>query len=143
MTTQDVAWLVIAGAAVVIALAFASMALSAHRLASDTRDLAGQTDRLLAVLREELPAALGSITELSASTRQLTSDLRPRLERADQLADEVELTLVALREASEAVEQVVHTPADTVAGLRKSAKMVGGGIATSADRLRRVVTRDE
>jgi hypothetical protein len=59
------------------------------------------------------------------------------------LAAEAETTMVAVRELSGSVNEIVRGPADTVTGVKRSARMVGGGIASGADRLRRVITGDQ
>ena len=48
--------------------------------------------------------------------------------------------MVAVRELSSSVNEIVRGPADTVTGVKRSARMVGDGIASGADRLRRAIT---
>ena len=76
------------------------------------------------------------------SLDQLAGESAARLLILDQLADEAEATMVAVRDLSASVNEIVRGPADTVTGVKRSVSMVGGGIASGADRLRRVITGD-
>jgi methyl-accepting chemotaxis protein len=143
VNAQDVATLVVAGSIAVIALAFISIALSARSLSREARDLARDGDRLVTMLREELPKTIQSVEELSGSLRTLSVEVQPRLKRLDKLADEADATLVSLREASDALAQLARGPADTVVGVKKSVRAVGEGLASGADRLRRAVSRED
>ena len=156
---QDIFWLVAAVSAIVIAVSVAVIAWALARLAAEAGRAADETHGLVQVLREELPQTLDALQRASASPH----GSRPRspcrkwpsrsffgarclvLHEArkalgELLAAEAEATMVAVRELSGSVNDIVRGPADTVTGVKRSARMVGGGIASGADRLRRVIT---
>jgi hypothetical protein len=140
--TQELFWLVVAISMVVIAASLAAIAWAAVQLARDARRTADGTNVLMTVLRDEVPPTLVSLQRASVSLDQLAGESASRLLILDQLADEAEATMVAVRDLSASVHEIVRGPADTVSGVKRSARMVGGGIATGADRLRRVITGD-
>ena len=137
---QDIFWLVAAGSAIVVAVSVAVIAWALARLAADAGRTADETHGLVEVLRQELPPTLAALQRSSASLEQLAAESAARLLTVDQLAAEAEATMVAVRELSGSVNDIVRGPADTVTGVKRSARMVGGGIASGADRLRRVIT---
>jgi uncharacterized protein YoxC len=137
---QDMFWLVAAVSMVVIAVSVAVIAWALVRLAAEAGRTADETDGLLQVLREELPPTLAAVERAAASIDQLAGEGAGALATFDTLATEAESTMVAVRELSGSVNDIVRGPADTVTGVKRSARMVGGGIASGADRLRRVIT---
>jgi uncharacterized protein YoxC len=139
---QDVLWLVVAISVLVIAVSVAAIAWALIRLANEAGRTAAETHRLMAVLQEELPLTLAVLQRASGSLDQLAAESAARLLILDQLGTEASATMVAARELSTSVNELVRGPADTVTGVKRSARMVGGGIATGADRLRRVITGD-
>ena len=140
--TEDLFWLVVAASMVVIAVSLATIAWAAVQLPKDARRTADETNALVTVLRDEVPPTLVALQRASQSLDQLAGESASRLLILDQLADEAEATMVAVRDLSSSVHEIVRGPAETVSGVKRSARMVGGGIATGADRLRRVITGD-
>ena len=139
---QDTFWLVVAISAVVIAVSIAVIAWALARLAAEAGRAADETHGLVQLMREELPLTLEVLQRASTSLEQLAGESAARLLTVDRLADEAEATMVAVRELSGSVNEIVRGPADTVTGVKRSVSMVGGGIASGADRLRRVITGD-
>ena len=139
---QDMFWLVVAISVIVIAVSIAVIAWSLARLAAEAGRTADETHGLVQALREELPQTLDALQRASASLEQLAGESAARLVTVDQLAVEAEATKVAVRELSGSVNDIVRGPAETVTGVKRSVSMVGGGIASGADRLRRVITGD-
>lgn len=137
---EDTFWLVLALCAVVIAVSVAIVAWAVVRLAREAGRTADETNALARVLREEVPPTLAALERAAASLEQLAGESAGRLVTIDQLAVEAEATMVAVRDLSHSVNEIVRGPADTVSGVKRSAKMVGGGIVQGADRLRRVIT---
>ena len=140
--TEDQFWLVVAGSMVVIAVSLAVIGWSVAQLARDARRTADETNALVAILRDEMPPTLAALQRASVSLDQLAGESAARLVILDQLADEAVTTMGAVRDLSASVHDIVRGPADTVSGVKRSVSMVGGGIATGADRLRRVITGD-
>jgi uncharacterized protein YoxC len=139
---QDVFWLVVAVSVVVIAVSFAVIAWALARLAAEAGRTADETHGLVQALREELPQTLEVLKRASTSLDHLAGESSARLLTLDDLAEEAEATMAAVRDLSSSVHDIVRGPADTAAGVRRSVGMVGGGIASGADRLRRVITGD-
>jgi hypothetical protein len=137
---QDTFWLVVALSAVVVAVSVATIAWALVRLAREAGRTADEGHGLLQVLREEMPPTLAALERAAASLDQLSGESAARLLVVDQLAAEAEMTMVAVRELSSSVNEIVRGPADTVTGVKRSARMVGDGIASGADRLRRAIT---
>ncbi len=137
---QEMFWLVVAVSAVVVAVSVATIAWALVRLAREAGRTADEGQGLLQVLREELPPTLAALERAAASLDQLSGESAARLLTLDQLAVEAETTMVAVRELSSSVNEIVRGPADTVTGVKRSARMVGDGIASGADRLRRAIT---
>jgi len=142
MTTQDLAMVVIAISAAVVAVAFVLIAVSVRGVSRDTSELAQHGEALIAALERDLPPTIQQVRELSASIAQLSSAAQPKLERLDSLADEAEATLVAVREVSSSLNGLVGGPAATVSSVKRSVKSVGEGMASGADRIRRAISRD-
>ncbi len=140
---QDMFWLVAAVSMVVIAVSVAVIAWALVRLAAEAGRTADETNGLVKVLREEIPPTLAAIERAAASVDQLAGEGAGTLATLDTLATEAETTMTAVRELSGSVNEIVRGPADTVTGVKRSARMVGGGIASGADRLRRVITGDQ
>lgn len=140
--TQELLWVVVAVSMVVIAVSGAAIAWAAVRLAGEARRTADETNLLVAVLRDEVPPTLTALQRASVSLDQLAGESASRLLMLDQLAEEAEATMVAVRGLSASVNEVVRGPAETVTGVKRSARMMGDGIASGADRLRRVITGD-
>ena len=137
---QETFWLVVAISAIVIAVSIAVIAWALARLAAEAGRTADETHGLVALLREELPQTLDALQRAAAGLEQLTGESAARLLTVDRLAEEAEATMLAVRELSGSVNDIVRGPADTVTGVKRSVSMVGGGIASGADRLRRVIT---
>jgi hypothetical protein len=97
----------------------------------------------MAVLQEELPSTITSLERTAASLDQLAGEGAARLVIADRLAEEAELTMTAVRDLSRSVHEIVRGPAETVTGVKRSARMVGDGIASGAGRIRRRITGDQ
>jgi uncharacterized protein YoxC len=142
MTTQDLAMVVIAISAAVVAVAFVLIAVSVYGLSHDARELGQRSDALIAALERELPPTIAQARELSASAAQLASAAQPRLDRLDSLADEAEATLIAVREVAATLNGLVRGPADTVSGVKRSVRVVGEGVASGANRIRRAIARE-
>ena len=140
---QDTLWLVVAVAAIVVAISFAVMALALWRLAGESRQTAKAGRELMAVLQEELPATITTLERTAASLDQLAGEGAARLVIADRLAEEAGLTMTAVRDLSRSVHEIVRGPAETVTGVKRSARMVGDGLASGADRIRRRITGDQ
>ena len=140
---QDVLWLVVAVAAVVVAISFAVMAWALWRLAGESRQTAKAGRELMAVLQEELPATITTLERTAASLDQLAGEGAARLVIADRLAEEAGLTMSAVRDLSRSVHEIVRGPAETVTGVKRSARMVGDGIASGADRIRRRISGEQ
>ena len=140
---QDTLWLVVAVAAVVVAVSFAVMAWALWRLAGESRQTAKAGRELMAVLQEELPATITTLERTAASLDQLAGEGAARLVIADRLAEEAGLTMTAVRDLSRSVHEIVRGPAETVTGVKRSARMVGDGLASGADRIRRRITGDQ
>jgi uncharacterized protein YoxC len=140
VTTQDLALIVIAISAGVVAVAFVLIALSVRDLGRDARRLAQHSEALITALEKELPPTIQQVRDVGASVAQLSSAAEPRLERLDRLSDEAEATLIAVREVSSTLNGLVRGPADTVSGVKRSVRVVGEGIASGADRLRKAVS---
>lgn len=138
--TQDLFWLVVAVSVVVIAISFAAIAWSTVRLSREAARTADEAHVLVEALRTDVPLTLAALQRTSESLDQLAGESAARLIVIDQLAIEAEATMIAVRELSASVNEIVRGPADTVTGVKKSARMVGGGIASGADKLRRVIT---
>jgi hypothetical protein len=141
--TDEQLTLVVAVSVVVIAGSFAVIAWSAWRLTTDARRTARATEDLVTMLNRELPPTLTAMQLISTSLDQLAEEGGRQLATVDRVATEAEQTMAAVRELSTTVNSIMRGPAETVTGVRKSAKMVGDGIASGADRLRRVITRSE
>ncbi len=140
---QDLFWLVAALSMVVIAISVAVIAWALVRLAAEAARTADETNGLVKVLREEMPPTLAAIERAAASMDQLAGEGAGALATFEGLATEAEATMVAVRGLSGSVNEIVRGPAETVTGVKRSARMVGGGIASGADRLRRAITGDE
>jgi uncharacterized protein YoxC len=140
---QETLWLVLATAAVVVAVSFAVMAVALWRLAAETRQTSKAGRELMATLQEELPATIRSLERTATSLDQLAGEGATRLVIADRLAEEAELTMTAVRDLSRSVHEIVRGPADTVTGVKRSARMVTDSVASGADRIRRRITGDQ
>jgi uncharacterized protein YoxC len=140
---QETLWLVLAVAAVVVAVSFAVMAVALWRLAAETRQTSKAGRELMATLQEELPATIRSLERTATSLDQLAGEGATRLVIADRLAEEAELTMTAVRDLSRSVHEIVRGPADTVTGVKRSARMVTDSVASGADRIRRRITGDQ
>jgi uncharacterized protein YoxC len=140
VTAQDLALLVIAISAGVVALAFVLIAVAVRDLGRDARRLAQHSQALITALEKELPPTIQQVRDLGTSVTDLSKAAEPRLERLDRLSDEAEATLIAVREVSSTLNGLVRGPADTVSGVKRSVRVVGEGIASGADRLRKAVS---
>lgn len=134
--------LVIAVCAIVITASVVAIAVALWRLAVDARTTAARTDTLLELLDAELPPTLAAVRSTARQIDELAGESTQRIVLLEQLAAEGQETMVAVRELSASVNEILRGPADTVTGVRRSAKMVGSGIASGADRLRRAITGD-
>lgn len=132
--------LVIALCAIVITASIVVITVALWRLAADARTTAARTDRLLELLDAELPPTLAAIRSTARELDELASESTQRIAILEQLAAEGQETMVAVRELSASVNEILRGPAETVTGVRRSARMVGSGIASGADRLRRAIT---
>lgn len=139
---QETFWLVLAIAAIVVAVSFAIMAWTVVRLAADARETSQVGRRLMVLLQEEVPSTISALERTATSLDQLAGEGAARLVTADRLAEEAELTMAAVRDLSRSVHEIVRGPADTVTGVKRSARMMGDGIASGADRIRRRLTGD-
>ena len=139
----ELLWLVIGVAAIVIAASVAVIALAVWRLAGDARTTTGHADRVLAMLDTELPPTLAAVRASARELDALAGESAARLVVVERLAEEGQETMVAVRELSASVNEILRGPADTVNGVRRSARMVGTGISQGADRLRRAIAGDE
>jgi hypothetical protein len=134
---QETLWLVLAVAAIVVAGSFVVMAWSLWRLAGETQRTAADGRDLMALLQQELPETIVALQRTATSLDQLAGEGAARLVIADRLAEEAELTMVAVRDLSRSVHEIVRGPADTVSGVKRSARMVTDSVASGADRIRR------
>ena len=80
------------------------------------------------MLRVELPATLKALERASDSLEQLAGESAGRLVTLDALATEGEATMVAVRELAGSLNEIMRGPADTVSGVRRSARMMGDGL---------------
>ena len=135
--------LVVAVAALVIAASVAAIAVALWRLAGDARATTSRADRVLTMVDTELPPTLAALRSTARELDALAGESAGRLVLLEQLAQEGQETMVALRELSGSVNEIMRGPADTVNGVRRSARMVGSGISQGADRLRRAIVGDE
>lgn len=132
--------LVIALCAIVITASVVAITVALWRLAADARTTAARTDSLLELLDAELPPTLAAVRSTARQLDELASESTQRIALLEQLATEGQETMIAVRELSASVNEILRGPADTVTGVRRSARMVGSGIASGADRLRRAIT---
>jgi hypothetical protein len=139
----ELLWLAIAIAAVAIGASAVAIAVAVWRLATDARVTATRADRVLAMLDTELPPTLAALRASTAELDALAGESAARLVMLERLAEEGQETMVAVRELSTSVNEILRGPADTVNGVRRSARMVGTGISVGADRIRRAITGDE
>jgi uncharacterized protein YoxC len=139
---QETLWLVLGVAAVVVAVSFAVMAWALVRVAGEARETARTGRQLMGLLQEELPATIKSLERTAASLDQLAGEGAARLVIADRLADEAGLTMTAVRDLSRSVHEIVRGPAETVTGVKRSARMVTDSVASGADRIRRRIAGD-
>jgi len=142
MTTQDLAMVVIAISAAVVAVAFVIVAVSVRGLSRDAREVAQHSEALITVLERELPPTIQQVRQLGTSIEALTTEAKPRLERVDSLLEEAEATLIAVREVSNSLNGLVGGPAATVARVKRSVTTMAGGVVSAGDRIRRAITRD-
>lgn len=140
---QETFWLVLGVAAVVVAASFVAIAWAVVRVAGETRQTARAGQRLMTLLETELPATIDALERTATSIDQLAGEGATRLVIADRLAQEAELTMAAVRDLSRSVHEIVRGPADTVTGVKRSARMVGDTIASGADRVRRRLAGDQ
>ncbi len=140
---EDMFWLVLAISALVIAVSAAAIAWALVRLAGEAARAADEAHGLVRTLNEELPPTLAVLQQASTSLDQLAGESAARLLILDKVAEEAQQTMAAVRGLSGSVNDIVRGPADTVTGVKRSARMVGGGIVSGADRLRRVITGDD
>lgn len=139
----ELLWLVIALAAAVIAASVVAIAIAVWRLARDAGATTVRADRVLTMLDQELPPTLAALRASAKELDALAGESAARLVVVERLAEEGQVTMVAVRELSTSVNEILRGPADTVNGVRRSARMVGSGISLGADRLRRAITGDE
>jgi hypothetical protein len=132
--------LVIALCAIVITTSVVAITVALWRLAADARITAARTDSLLELLDAELPPTLAAVRSTARQLDELASESTQRVALLEQLATEGQETMIAVRELSASVNEILRGPAETVTGVRRSARMVGSGIASGADRLRRAIT---
>jgi hypothetical protein len=137
---EETLWLVLALAAIVVAISFGVIAWALVRLANESRRTAADARGLITVLERELPPTLTALQRTADSLDQLAGEGAGRLVIADRLAVEAEATMAAVRDLSRSVHEIVRGPADTVTGVKRSARMVGGTVASGADKLRRRIT---
>lgn len=140
---QDTFWLTVALATVTVAISFVVITWAVVRTAGEARETARASRQLMALLQEELPATIDALERTAASLDQLAGEGAARLVTADRLADEAELTMASVRDLSRSVHEIVRGPADTVTGVKRSARMVGDTIATGADKVRRRISGDQ
>lgn len=140
---QETFWLVVAVAAVVFAISFVVIAWAMVRMAGEARETARVGRELMVLLQQELPATIETLERTSASLDQLAGEGAARLVTADRLAEEAELTMASVRDLSRSVHEIVRGPADTVTGVKRSARMVGDTLATGADKVRRRLSGDQ
>ena len=139
----ELLYLVIAISAIVIAVSVAAIAVAVVRLARDAGTSTANADKVLKMLDEELPPTLAALRGSARELDALAAESNGRLVLLEQLAAEGQETMVAIRELSASVNEILRGPADTVSGVRRSAKMVGTGISQGADRLRRAIVGDD
>jgi hypothetical protein len=137
---EETFWLVVAAAAIVIAVSFAVIAWALVRIANESRRAAVDARALMTVLQKELPPTLTALQRTADSLDQLAGEGAARLVTADRLAEEADATMAAVRDLSHSVHDIVRGPADTVSGVKRSARMVGDTVASGADKLRRRLT---
>jgi len=137
---QETLWLVLAVAAIVIAASFVAMAWALLRIAGEARQTSQAGRTLMVLLQEELPSTIAALERTATSLDQLAGEGAARLVTADRLAEEAELTMASVRDLSRSVHEIVRGPAETVTGVKRSARMMGDTIASGADRVRRVIS---
>lgn len=136
---QETLWLVLAVAAAVIAGSFVAMAWALVRIAADARQTSQVGRTLMVLLQDELPSTIAALERTATSLDQLAGEGAARLVTADRLAEEAELTMASVRDLSRSVHEIVRGPAETVTGVKRSARMMGDTLASGADRVRRVI----
>lgn len=118
---------------VLIALALIVLVAAAVPLMRETRRLAVDLRRLVALTETELRPTLAELREVTATLAVLGREMGPRLERLDRLAATAERTLEAVRVASQAVSRWTDLPAASMAsvaaGLRRAGSIFGRGRA--------------
>ena len=132
--------LVIAVCAIVITASIVAIGVALWRLAADARTTTARTDSLLELLDAELPPTLAAVRSTARQLDELAAESTQRIVLLEQLAAEGQETMIAVRELSASVNEILRGPAETVTGVRRSARMVGSGIASGADRLRRAIS---
>jgi len=140
---QETLWLVLAVAALVIAASFVAMAWAVVRIASETRQTSQTGRALIVLLQDELPSTIAVLERTATSLDQLAGESAARLVTADRLAEEAELTMASVRDLSHSVHEIVRGPAETVTGVKRSARMVSDSVASGADRIRRRITGEQ
>jgi hypothetical protein len=140
---MDALSLVAAASAIAIAVAAIVIAVALWRLAADARATAADASRVLTMLDREVPPTLEALRGTARELDELAGESAGRLLLLERLAEEGEQTMIAVRELSASVNEIVRGPAETVNGVRRSARMVGSGISHGADRLRRALAGEE
>jgi hypothetical protein len=137
--TEELLWLAIAISALVIAVSFAIVAWSTWQVSADARRAARATEELMTTLSKELPPTAAALQRASGSLDQLAAEGASQLATVERAAREAEATMASVRELSSTVNGIMRGPAETVTGVKKSARMVGDGLASGAERIRRVI----
>ncbi len=138
----DLLALTLAVCAIVISASVIAVVWSLMRLAGDARSATARAERLMEMLDTELPPTLAALRAAASELDELAAESARRIALLEELAAEGQETMVAVRELSGSVNEILRGPVDTVTGVRRSARMVGTGIAQGADRLRRAITGD-
>ena len=128
----ELLWLVVGIALLLIAAAILLLSVSLVRLAADLRRLVRATQQVVGMAEQEVPATLGHLRSLSENLDRLSAEAEPRVRRVDDLLDEAEASLVALRSSLEATEEIVRAPLDAVSRARHGVTSIGRGIAHRA-----------
>ncbi len=109
-----------------IAVALVVFVVVAIPVLRETRHLAADVRRLVALTESELRPTLAELRQTTAALADVSAELRPRLERVDRLADHAEETLATVRKAGDAVVRWADLPAAGVASVAAGLKRASG-----------------
>ena len=114
-----------------IGIAVLALAIASFPLLRETRRLAADMRRLVALGETELRPTLVSLRESATRVDAIAADAPRRVERLDELMESAETTLASVRRTSDALGRYADVPgagiATLAAGLRRARHVFGGG----------------